>query len=220
MSKYSSKKSARAYQKSCYSANNCTITELNRTILGDRLLIDPKTVTIDTKNYIFEKLHDENYLLSSVKYGLRVVMPMINQGGLFARLELVDDRNDVEVKCVKRERAGKRVLKGKTKEEFDVTKNNTLKVKMEFKFRETSSDNTVDKYRLLVHIMLENRILLTFNSEPFRTVVRAPGSKRSSRSTPIPLLVPTQYNVNNDDTEEDSDEDEEENEASQKKTKK
>ncbi|KAF0984629.1 hypothetical protein FDP41_000528 [Naegleria fowleri] len=219
MSKYSSKKSARVYQKSCYSADNCVITELNRTILGDRLLIDPKTVAIDTKNYIFEKLHDENYLLSSVKYGLRIVMPMINHGGLFARLELVDDRNDVEVKCVKRERAGKRVLKGKTKEEFDVTKNNTLKVKMEFKFRETSSDNTVEKYRLLVHIMLENRILLTFNSEPFRTVVRAPvSSKKSSRSTPLPSLT-TSHNAN-EETDEDSDEDDEEDEVAQKKTKK
>jgi len=49
-----------------------------------------------------------------------------------------------------------------------------MKAKLEFRFRETSSDNTTDKFKLMVHVFSETTCLLTFHSPPFRTVVRSP----------------------------------------------
>ena len=137
-------------------------------------------------------------------------MPLINQGGLFARLELVDSKTNKEVKCLKRERAGKRVLKGKTKEEFDVSKHNMYKVKMEFKFRETSSDNFIESYKLLVHIMLDNNVLLTFDSVPFRTVVRSPNKKTNFKATLALAAISRARLRQDDDDEEESDEESDE----------
>ncbi|EFC48764.1 predicted protein [Naegleria gruberi] len=180
-----------SYSNPKYRGSSIKIHDININPNGGGYLLSPDDVVIDTKNYYFEKFYEDNYLLTSIRYGLRVCIPNQTQlSGLFVRLELVDDRTNVEVTCVKRERAGKRVLKGKTKEEFDLSKHGNLKAKLDFRFRETSSDNVVEWFRLNVHILMDNQKLLTFSSEPFRTSVRSP-TKKSTRQALAPPLNPT-----------------------------
>ncbi|KAL9655797.1 hypothetical protein ABK040_005024 [Willaertia magna] len=225
---YSSKKSLQDYVGSCYSQNNVIVSEFN--YIGDQLILHPKDVQMHTKNYVFEVLHNgENHLLSSVRYGLRVIIPKLNLSSLWARLELVDDKTGLEVKCVKRERAGKKVLKGKIREEFDISKHGVLKTKLDFRFRETSSDNTIEKYRLLVHILHEDKPLLTFPSPAFRTVVRSPSrikamksnvASASSSSNTINYNTNSMQGSNSGDVDDEEDEEESEDESDSSKKRK
>ena len=55
-----------------------------------------------------------------------------------------------------------------------ILKHGYNKAKLEFRFRETSNDNSTDKFRINVHIFNEQGLLLTLRSPCFRTVVRSP----------------------------------------------
>ncbi|KAL9655779.1 hypothetical protein ABK040_005006 [Willaertia magna] len=172
--KYNTGGSSKKYVPSFFDQDDCIIGAHNYNPFDQQPIIYPHEVVISTKNLIFEKYHNENHLLSSLKYTLRVCTINVGLENLWVKLELVCGNTGVPIRCVKKERAGKRGIKGRCYQDFDVSKHGYLKAKLEFRFRETSSDNTTDKFRLLCHIYHDTHCLLTFQSPKFRTVVRSP----------------------------------------------
>lgn len=172
--KYNTGGSSKKYVTSFFSEADCIVGLHNYDPYDQQPLLTPDEVVISTKNLIFEKYHGENHLLSSLKYTLRVCTVNCGLPDLWVKVELVCGNTNTPIMCVKKERKGKRGIKGKCYQDFDISKHGYLKGKLEFRFRETSSDNTTDKFRLNVHIYNETTCLLTFQSPRFRTVVRSP----------------------------------------------
>nr|CAG4715954.1 unnamed protein product [Naegleria fowleri] len=172
--KYNTGGSSKKYIPSFFSEADCIVGGNNYDPYDQQPLLTPDEVVISTKNLIFEKYHGENHLLSSLKYTLRVCTVNCGLPDMWVKIELVCGNSNTPIKCVKKERRGKRGLKGRCYQEFDISKHGYLKAKLEFRFRETSSDNASDKFRLKLDIYNETTCLLTFLSPRFRTVVRSP----------------------------------------------
>ncbi|KAG2378257.1 hypothetical protein C9374_008400 [Naegleria lovaniensis] len=172
--KYNTGGSSKKYIPSFFSEADCIVGCNNYDPYDQQPLLNPDEVVISTKNLIFEKYHGENHLLSSLKYTLRVCTVNCGLPDMWVKIELVCGNSNTPIKCVKKERRGKRGLKGRCYQEFDISKHGYLKAKLEFRFRETSSDNASDKFRLKLDIYNETTCLLTFLSPRFRTVVRSP----------------------------------------------
>ena len=120
--KYNTGGSSKKYLPSFFSDEDCIVGVHNYDPFDQQPLLTPDEVVISTKNLIFEKYHGENHLLSSLKYTLRVCTVNCGLPNLWVKIELVCGNTNTPIFCVKKERKGKRGIKGRCYQEFDVSK--------------------------------------------------------------------------------------------------
>jgi len=120
--KYNTGGSSKKYVPSFFTEEGCTVGDHNYDPYDQQTLINPDEVVISTKNLIFETYHNENHLLSSLKYTLRVCTINAGLPDLWTKIELVCGTTGAPIKCVKKERRGKRGIKGRCYQDFDISK--------------------------------------------------------------------------------------------------
>jgi hypothetical protein len=149
--------------------------------------IDPETIRFYTRNATFIEYNNGKLLLSSVKHGVTLELPNMEEfDEMNSRIRLVDALTNREVFCSTSSSLrskGQRVVYGQTLSLFDQCSNDSMSTELEFRFRESTTTNK-RPYVLRIEVYKHNELICSFQTEPFNVVWRDPAkTSRKARGT-------------------------------------
>jgi len=126
---YNTSGTIKKYTLSFFEQEDCTITGHNYDPLDKQTILTPNEVVITTKNLKSETHKGENYLLTSLKYTLRVCTINCDVPNLWVKMSLVSGITETPILCSKKGNQFKRGIKGTCYQDFCISKVRLLNLK-------------------------------------------------------------------------------------------